>query len=210
MNKQSQRYYAHKKQIILEKTGGACTVCGYRKNLAALVFHHTDPATKCFQLTNQALAYRAWDSIQNELAKCVLLCQNCHHELHHPQGEWESVSDEGVDFTRPKRRVTFCCDCGCEVISSYTAFRCPPCNNKIREKAEWPELSDLIEEVATTSLTAVARRLGVTRQAVSARIKRHSSKRKTRTTRKCSLCDQKHYAKGLCQHHYQIHRKETH
>lgn len=205
---QAQRYYIRKKQIILKHTSGACSSCGYKKNVAALAFHHEDPATKEFQLSNRALAYRSWESVQAEMAKCILLCQNCHHELHHPLGDWEQIPDEEVDFTRPEKHRTSCSDCGEEVVSTYQAKRCRSCADKVREKAVWPDLPALIEEVRRTSKTVVAQRLGVTRQAVSARIRRRTRTRPKKPVRTCSLCDRKHYAKDLCQKHYQQHRSD--
>jgi hypothetical protein len=36
--------------------GGCCTICGHRRNYAALEFHHVDPAQKTFQLDMRSLA----------------------------------------------------------------------------------------------------------------------------------------------------------
>ncbi len=59
--------------------GGKCSKCGYAKSLAALVFHHRDPNEKEFSFAGIA---KKWDAIEKELAKCDLLCMNCHAELH--------------------------------------------------------------------------------------------------------------------------------
>jgi len=56
-------------------------VCGYRKFVGALDFHHIDEKTKQFDLSSRGLT-RAWSRIQIELDKCVLLCANCHREIH--------------------------------------------------------------------------------------------------------------------------------
>lgn len=62
--------------------GGCCSVCGYNKNLAGLCFHHLND--KEFGLDFRAFANRSSDAIKKELAKCRLLCHNCHHEEHYP------------------------------------------------------------------------------------------------------------------------------
>ena len=69
------------KDRCIEYKGGACSVCGYNKCKRALSFHHLDPSKKDFGV-NKANAARSWDSLKNELDKCILLCANCHMELH--------------------------------------------------------------------------------------------------------------------------------
>lgn len=44
------------------------------------IFHHTDPHTK--QIEGTMTNGKTFIAIQNELDKCVLLCANCHRELH--------------------------------------------------------------------------------------------------------------------------------
>ena len=73
------RRYKIKDQAVQYK-GGCCQICGYSKHSGALEFHHTDPAAKDFQIAVKANI--SWDKIQKELDKCVLLCANCHREVH--------------------------------------------------------------------------------------------------------------------------------
>jgi hypothetical protein len=62
--------------------GGKCSACGYDKNFAALDFHHVDPATKSFTLCSRS--HTMYERV-NEAKKCILLCRNCHAELHNPR-----------------------------------------------------------------------------------------------------------------------------
>ncbi len=39
---------------------------------------------KEFQLDLRSLSNRKWESILIEAEKCILLCSNCHSELHNP------------------------------------------------------------------------------------------------------------------------------
>lgn len=65
--------------------GGKCITCDYSKNMAALEFHHLSPAEKDFAPSH----YRSqtWSKkVEQELDKCILLCANCHREIHNPIG----------------------------------------------------------------------------------------------------------------------------
>lgn len=57
-----------------------CTVCGYDKCRNALELHHLDPSQKDFAISS------AWtlsvERMKKEIAKCVVLCANCHREVH--------------------------------------------------------------------------------------------------------------------------------
>ncbi len=68
-----------------ELKGGKCSKCGYSKNYAALDFHHLDPATKKFGIIGNQMTVGKSERIELEVAKCILLCHNCHMELHHPE-----------------------------------------------------------------------------------------------------------------------------
>jgi hypothetical protein len=57
-----------------------CYLCGYNKCSRALVFHHL--YGKDDTLTNAVKNGWAYKRIDNELSKCVILCQNCHCEVH--------------------------------------------------------------------------------------------------------------------------------
>jgi hypothetical protein len=70
--------------------GGRCSVCGYRRNYAALEFHHVDPMQKVFQLDMRSLANLRWTQVLDEAGKCQLLCSNCHAEHHNPDAMLEA------------------------------------------------------------------------------------------------------------------------
>lgn len=68
------------KQKLVEEAGGKCQRCGYNKCLRALEFHHLDPNEKDFGISTQL--NRDLDDLRKEISKCVLLCSNCHAEIH--------------------------------------------------------------------------------------------------------------------------------
>lgn len=63
----------------IEYKGGECISCGYKNSIYALHFHHLDPNKKEFSITGKSIS---WERIKSELDKCVLLCANCHAEVH--------------------------------------------------------------------------------------------------------------------------------
>ena len=80
---QQQRGRQRKLQLIQLK-GKRCGHCGYGRNHAALEFHHLDWRTKAFPLDLRSLSNRRWSEVLVEAEKCVLLCSNCHAEVHNP------------------------------------------------------------------------------------------------------------------------------
>lgn len=80
-----------RKLKLIGLLGGSCRRCGYRRNLAALEFHHRQAEAKRFPLDLRTLSNRRWSAIAEEAAKCELLCANCHAELHHPELDFHTV-----------------------------------------------------------------------------------------------------------------------
>jgi len=69
-----------KKIKSVKYKGGRCQICGYNKCLRALKFHHINPKEKDF---NISMANNPpWEKIKKELDKCILVCGNCHDEIH--------------------------------------------------------------------------------------------------------------------------------
>lgn len=69
-----------KKIRLVEAFGGVCQLCGYNKCRWAFDFHHKDAKTKSFGLGSRMdLAY---ETLYEEALKCILLCANCHREVH--------------------------------------------------------------------------------------------------------------------------------
>lgn len=70
---------AERKRKCIELLGNQCGECGY-SNPLALTFHHKDSKTKLYEIG--AILDWKWETIELELAKCILLCWNCHMEIH--------------------------------------------------------------------------------------------------------------------------------
>lgn len=72
-----------RKIALIKELGGKCSICGYNKNLAALAFHHIKD--KSFTLDSRTISRHSMKIIRDEVAKCILVCHNCHSEIHHPE-----------------------------------------------------------------------------------------------------------------------------
>lgn len=68
-----------KKQAV-KILGGKCLKCGYNKCIDALEFHHENPNVKEFKLGSGNTM--SWKQYKEEAMKCILVCSNCHKEIH--------------------------------------------------------------------------------------------------------------------------------
>lgn len=79
-NKRILAYGRQLKQKAVEYLGGQCCLCGYYKSMRSLTFHHKNPSQKDFSIGKHKNL--KWETIRKELDKCMLLCANCHGEIH--------------------------------------------------------------------------------------------------------------------------------
>lgn len=70
---------------LVEYKGGKCEICGYNKCIDALEFHHLNPEEKDFGLSCGDT--RSLEKLKSEADKCILVCANCHRELHFKERE---------------------------------------------------------------------------------------------------------------------------
>ena len=82
---------------LVEYKGGKCEICGYDKCIDALEFHHLDPNEKEFGIAGDT---RSLEKLKNEADKCVLICANCHRELHAKEREEIRVKKEQEEIER--------------------------------------------------------------------------------------------------------------
>jgi predicted HNH restriction endonuclease len=67
--------------MAIDHKGGRCQICGYSRCVEALEFHHPDPTKKDFGISKKGYT-RSWEKVKQEVHKCILLCANCHREIH--------------------------------------------------------------------------------------------------------------------------------
>ncbi len=77
-------WFRHYKQTL------RCEVCG-ENHPACLDFHHHDPSQKKFSVSAKR-DHPSLKQLQEEIAKCQVLCTNCHRKEHYRQKEKERES----------------------------------------------------------------------------------------------------------------------
>lgn len=165
--------YAHvkksrdkRKEEIVEVMGEKCQLCGYSKCLTALELHHIDPSMKDFSF-NKAKS-TAWDILVPELKKCILLCANCHREVH--QGLIDTclvssfnekiATDISQKIQKLKSRELFYCK-HCGAIVTYGNDCCSNCSSLLKRKVERPGREELKKLIRNLPFTTIAEQFGV-------------------------------------------------
>jgi 5-methylcytosine-specific restriction endonuclease McrA len=64
-----------------------CVICG-ETNTAALDFHHIEPASKTRPIPHMISGGYSLDAIKAEIAKCQILCANCHRKQTAKDQNW--------------------------------------------------------------------------------------------------------------------------
>ena len=164
MSSQSQsvmRSQRKKKLFAVEQFGGKCQLCGYDKCLNALLFHHLDPSMKNKKITPSYIIMRwSWKRAFEELEKCILVCANCHAEVHYKVTDINSkqlsapivtkVCERCSQSFETKKAAQMYCGIGCKTLAEQKV-------NRIPQKAE---LQKLIER--KTPWTQIGKIYGVT------------------------------------------------
>jgi len=71
------------KHKLIEYKGNKCELCGYNKCEGALHFHHLNPQEKDFTISQRNLGLTNLEEFYKEVDKCILVCANCHAEIHY-------------------------------------------------------------------------------------------------------------------------------
>ena len=80
------RREAREKRELMQAHRSACVDCG-ETHPACLDFHHRDPKQKSFSIGKEGVKFSK-ERILAEIAKCDVLCANCHRKRH-----WRNSGD---------------------------------------------------------------------------------------------------------------------
>jgi hypothetical protein len=79
-----------RKSFLVCFLGGACQECGYQRCVRNLTFHHL--SDKQFALSSREFQ-NSLETVIPEASKCVILCHNCHGEVHEGLLDYTKISD---------------------------------------------------------------------------------------------------------------------
>ena len=129
------------KQRMIDSLGGKCSCCGYSKCNSALEFHHLNPSEKEFSFSAALASPKAWNLLVIELKKCILLCANCHREVHAGIIEVDIkqyFNEEYAEYIF-KAEMDECPICSkLKPASNKTCS--PTCAGKLRGKLDWSSI----------------------------------------------------------------------
>lgn len=75
------------KEALVQGFGNKCYLCGKEYPNYTYEFHHIDPSTKSYSLSNPTT--RAKSAYPEEAKKCCMVCANCHREIEHSGKEFD-------------------------------------------------------------------------------------------------------------------------
>jgi hypothetical protein len=116
-NRCKQAYKASRKAAVAQwlrdyKKTLHCQRCDFA-DFRALTFHHKDRETKKFNVGDMIRCHCTFAAIRREIAKCTVLCFNCHQITHHEERA------AGVIFTRPRDEAAECVLTGTKKVCRY-------------------------------------------------------------------------------------------
>ena len=148
------------KRRLIYIMGSKCQICGYDKCQSALEFHYIDPEQKDFHLgSNPNISF---NKAKEEVKKCILVCSNCHREIHeglidsnlnssYDEERAEEIQQELDDFKN--KTIHYCKNCG-RIISSKAIF-CLECSANNARVVERPSKQILKEKIRSTPFTQI-------------------------------------------------------
>ena len=160
-----------RKKDIIYIMGDKCCICGYNKCQSALELHHLKPEEKDFtigQTLNKDL-----EIILKELQKCILVCANCHREIH--SGLIESLNNTSFIQSRANEILTqknklithqvfYCKNCG-NICSKKDSF-CLKCSNLLKRQIKRPSREVLKDLIRNKSFSMIGRIYNVSDNAI--------------------------------------------
>jgi hypothetical protein len=89
INKSNSELRARRVEVIGRwKCRKGCELCGYKGHPSALHLDHRDPTTKLHKGSAAYKRWWSWARIKEELAKCRVLCANCHSIESYENKHW--------------------------------------------------------------------------------------------------------------------------
>lgn len=169
-------YRKRRKLNLIKVSGSQCNLCGYHKSINALEFHHIDASQKNYGIATKGTCHDL-ESDLTEIKKCILVCANCHREIHDGNYTVEELwqlqqySEKIANEVRQEKinniskTYYYCLECGKLITKNKTClcFDCVRKQNRVCDRPAREELKDLIRKYP---FTAIAKTYGVSDNAV--------------------------------------------
>ena len=161
-----------RKENLMRVCGNKCMLCGYNRSPAALEFHHIDPTQKAYGLASGGTCHDLEADLK-EVKKCLLVCANCHREIHNDFYSQEELFikayyDEDFitflredKFARTNTKEYFCKNCGKQITKYSDSMLCIDCAHKARRMVERPDRETLKQLIRTVPFTQIGKQYGV-------------------------------------------------
>jgi len=161
------RWRANTKNRMVRAMGGKCQCCSYDKTTRALAFHHLDPSEKELGFGDLRADPKKWEDIVAELKKCILVCHNCHAEIHDgirtiPEN-YSTFDPLLVEYDIQIKEQN---QCVCGKLKFVTSKFCSrSCSSKNRRKVDWDSIN-LIDLMKTNTISDLEDMLGISSAAI--------------------------------------------
>lgn len=155
-----------RKLNLIKVAGNKCNLCGYERSVNALEFHHLVSEDKSYGISAKGTCHNLEQDL-DEIKKCILLCANCHREVHDGMFELKELQDKQVFNLEIATKLIeerdqtiygikyFCSSCGAEITKYSKSGLCNSCFRAAARKVERPtreELKELIQQYSFTEL----------------------------------------------------------
>lgn len=164
----------NRKVNLIHICGDKCCICGYSKSIAALEFHHINPADKEYGISSKGTCHNIRTDIA-EIKKCILLCANCHREVENHEYDdvdlWqyqvfnEEEAEKLIQETdaKLKRPSRYCSVCGKPITCDSKSGKCTDC---VRINPNRPSREELKDLIYNFSFEEVGRKYSITGNSV--------------------------------------------
>lgn len=162
-----------RKENLIRLAGNKCSICGYNKCNGALEFHHINPDDKKYGIAT-GNCHSIEDDI-TEVKKCLLVCANCHREIHNNFFEnqnlfdYQNIDEEFENELLSKKTNFICKECGKPITRYSQSGLCVSCSQTLRYRhrvSDLPDRETLKNLIRTKPFTEIANSYGVTDNAV--------------------------------------------
>ena len=181
---------ARTKQRLSDAFDNKCAICGGTFPPCVFDFHHLDPDTLVFRLSEIRKHAISWKRIVKEVRKCIMVCSNCHRQIHYNNKKIPDVvtrfNEEYAEqkksdipkkikpkqrrFKNAKYNLEPCPQCGGKVKFGLT-YCSKLCSELDRRKVERPSQEKLMQLIKEKGYRGTGKMFGVSDNAIRKWIK---------------------------------------